>query len=486
MKKIFAYLAMFTAAATFVACENAPEGNVTPDATGKPIEITIGDTNRALLDLTDGKSVTWEAGDQVGFYHQVGENIAVVNLPYTAKGAGVSTTFEGNATWSGTAEDTHNVYVYYPYREDKCDNPKSIVKTLTNKQTYDVTGNWAEFGAKYCFAYGKAENVTPGSPVVISEMKQLFCVLRLTITNNSGADVTISKVVVESDKTNIRRPYTIDITQDVATTTGEGTKDITVTVQNGTVANGQSIDVRVAIGAEDYSGDTFTVTVTSDQGTHPAVTFAGKKLEQGERATKAIALEAVPTSGYKVGDIVDGGVLFWMSDDKKTGKIVAGPRAEGANAMFCKDRTTTTGANDLDNGANNVATVKLVDPTLDNHPAFKFCEDMGEGWYLPARREIKALLAAYHGVASYDEVSGDGVDPATTGTPCYYFNSQLTSLPNGAALDTKSGGGDSVYSSNEKSAANAYYFNVNKKQSDPNGVKNSDKRTARCVKLVNL
>ena len=486
MKKIFAYIAMFAAAATMVACENEP-ATITPDATGTPIEIAVGEIDRAVLDLTDGKTVTWEAGDQIGFYHQVGENVAVVNLPYTANGAGVSTTFEGNATWSGTAEDTHNVYVYYPYREDKCDNPKAIVKTLTNKQTYDVTGDWAEFGAKYCFAYGKAENVTPGSPVVISEMKQLFCVLRLTITNNSGADVNISKIVVESDKTNIRRPYTIDITQDVATTTGEGTKDITVTVQNGAVANGQSIDVRVAIGAEDYSGDTFTVTVTSDQGTHPAVTFAGKKLEQGERAAKAITLEAVPTSGYKIGDIVDGGVLFWIADDAKSGKVVAGPRADGANAMFCKDRTTTTGANDLDNGANNVATVKLVDPTLANHPAFKFCEDMGEGWYLPARWEIKSLVAAYFGFADYGEVPTDTNYSSAIIASRTYFDNQLKSLTNGVALDGVAKSGESVYSSNEKDATNAYYFLMSKRSaSDQSGAKNSDKRTARCVKLVNL
>ncbi|MBQ5670246.1 MAG: hypothetical protein IIV29_06110, partial [Tidjanibacter sp.] len=135
----------------------------------------------------------------------------------------------------------------------------------------------------------------------------------------------------------------------------------------------------------------------------------------------------------------------------------------------------------------NMALVAEVDPGYTKHPAFKYCADMGEGWYLPARREVKALIAAYHGVSIYDEVSADGVNPATPDTPCYYFNSQLKSLAGGVALDSKSGGGDSVFTSNEKDAANAHYFNVNKKQtSDPSGAKTSTSRYARCIKVVDL
>lgn len=514
MKKIYTYLAMFVAAATMVACENAPEGNVTPDATGKPIEITIGAQNRALLNLTDGKSVTWEADDQIGLFHTIDGSVSenCKNEPYTADAAGATATFTGDATWGDKAEGTHNFYVYYPYRSDKCDDPTALVKTLTNKQTYDVTGDWDEFGAKYSFAYAKVENVAYGDKVVFPDaLKQLFCILRLTLTNNTGSDITISQVTVESDKTNIRRPYTIDITKDPATTTGEGTKLITCTVQNGTVANGNSVDIRVALGAEDYSSDTFTIVVTSNMGVHPAVTFTGKKLGQGERASKSITIEAAPTSKYKIGDIVDGGVLFWMSDDKKTGKVVCG-QGQMAILNFSTEGLKTTKVSDgnADEGDANIAKIKEYATTnsLDfatSFPAPSYCDELKGDWYLPARNELKALFAAYVGrddwsaTSDLPDTTGSETGDAWMGTEAARnaFNAALNSAP----IITKEDGTANDYnltaipsdnlfalSSTETSEGKTVWlvkFNI-RYETNSNKYAKSTKRIVRCIKRVDL
>lgn len=499
MKKIYTYLAMFVAAATMVACENAPEGNVTPDATGKPIEITIGDLSRVMLG-EDGKTITWEVGDVLGLFHVIDGAVSPTgnNSKYTVTAVsddGKTATITGNATWSGAEDATHEFYIYYPYRNsNEGVTPTALWKTLTSEQKYNTDLSvWNNFGG-YIFAYGKATSYTFGEDVVFDAIDPYFGMLRLNITNNSGEEITISKVNLTNENEYLVGTHSIDLTKPnppIDYTKNQNHTIALTVLDGGTVAAGGSIDIRFLMTPRNYSGTNFTVTVTSDQGVHPTVSFEGGNIAQGGRASKSITI----TKGYKIGDVFKNegveGVIFWISADKTNkAKIVAGPSAKKA---YCKNQTTetnTTSANhaeNLNDGTRNMALVKAVDPTYENHPAFKYCADMGEGWYLPARREVKALIAAYHGVDKYDNVPAAGVDPATTGTPCYYFNSQLKSLTNGVALDSKSGGGDSVFSSNEQSAAKAYYFNVNKLQTeDPAGVKTSTARYARCIKVVSL
>ena len=487
---------MFAAAATMVACENEPAA-ITPDATGTPIEIAVGDLSRVMLG-EDGKTITWKVGDVLGLFHVINGEVSPTgnNSTYTVTKVsedGKTATITGDATWSGTESDTHEFYIYYSRRNNADATPTALLKTLTSAQKYNTDLSvWENFG-NYIFAYGKATSYTYGEDVVFDAINPYFGMLRLNITNNTGETITISEVNLANETEFMVGTHSIDLTTPNAPIvyTQNQKKSIPLAITNGEVAAGKSIDVRFLVSAKDYSDVDFTVTVTSSQGIHPTVSFKGGNIGYGARASKSITIEAAPTSAYKVGDVFNNeGVIFWMSADKTKAKIVAGPSAKKA---YCTDKTTvtnTTSANSkasLDDGTKNMAVVAGVDPGYTKHPAFKYCADMGEGWYLPARREIKALIAAYHGVSIYDEVSADGVDPATPDTPCYYFNSQLKSLAGGVALDSKSGGGDSVFSSNEKDAANAHYFNVNKKQtSDPSGPKTSTSRYARCIKVVDL
>lgn len=204
MKKIYTYLAMFVAAATMVACENAPEGNVTPDATGKPIEITIGDLSRVMLG-EDGKTITWEVGDVLGLFHVIDGAVSPTgnNSKYTVTAVsddGKTATITGNATWSGAEDATHEFYIYYSYRDaDTGVTPDDLRKTLTSEQKYNTDLSvWENFG-NYLFAYGKATSYTYGGNVVFDAIDPYFGMLRLNITNNTGEEITISEVNLAND-----------------------------------------------------------------------------------------------------------------------------------------------------------------------------------------------------------------------------------------------------------------------------------------------
>lgn len=505
MKKIYTYLAMFVAAATMVACENAPEGNVTPDATGKPIEITIGAQDRALLDLTDGKSVTWEAGDQIGLFHKVGDNVVTEDATYTAATAGESTTFTGDATWSGTAEDAHEFYVYYPRRGDaNSTDPTYIAKSISTKQYYDAAGSWEKFGTDYSFAYAKASNVTYGGEVEFPALKQFFGIFRLNITNATGEDIVINNVVLTSNEGYLRGTHRIDITKDPATwQILADSKVITCYVENGSVAAGESIDVRFAISPQDYTGKTFTVVVNSDKGAHPAVEFPAGNVGLGGRASKAITIEAVPvideiiyknalyaTAYDKNGD---KGVIFWVDDvaNPTKAKIVS-TQSYGPHNWWSDKSLSVVNTGAEDGAANMTLIETAAGADIEKYLSYMDCKDEGEGWYLPADNEWAYLLDTYYNVDDHTTLTIKPSEMAAERIAARdKFEAALVGL-SGTKLnqlaDTDSNG-TTYYTSTEFSDNRANVgFACTGKPRISNGAKyaNSPKRATRCIKVVDL
>ena len=54
-----------------------------------------------------------------------------------------------------------------------------------------------------------------------------------------------------------------------------------------------------------------------------------------------------------------------------------------------RNSTESASARNDDDGADNMATIKALG--ISGFPAFKWCDDKGEGWYLPAKNEMKAI-----------------------------------------------------------------------------------------------
>ena len=147
------------AAVAMVGCQNIFDDQLGLGEGDGNIQITVGDKARALLDLEDGKSVTWEAGDKLGvIYHVNGAaSKGSANLPYTATADGNSATFTGDGVWEGSKDDKHDFYVYYPY-EDRENTADYTVIRMQSKQTYDVTAKTWDAGKYHGFSYAKVEN----------------------------------------------------------------------------------------------------------------------------------------------------------------------------------------------------------------------------------------------------------------------------------------------------------------------------------------
>ena len=107
------------------------------------------------------------------------------------------------------------------------------------------------------------------------------------------------------------------------------------------------------------------------------------------------AHEEAARKTYKVGDYYnDGtkeGVVFEVSADGQHGKIVS-----MTQSSECLDWSSDEvevqrliGAASKSNGDYNMAKVKTVANWQSKYPAFKWCADLGEGWYLPSIEELK-------------------------------------------------------------------------------------------------
>lgn len=357
MKRFFYVLTTVVAAMTISACNNiieeeAPVIDGGNSANKITFTVSAEDDTRTALDLSGGEghgqTTVWYGEEKMGlfyYYTPVGESEVkyVKNYAYTANAsASAQATFTGEATWwdgEGAAEAAHKVYIYYPYSTDNdSKNASSVVGTLPAEQTYDATATYWDM-SKYDFQYTNDNPATWGAPLEFSSLKRLFAVLRLGITNNTGEDVVIKKVTLSSEGGKILAgKFVVNLSKGKAengltnrtdapskeihgsnTAYGYWTdpvSTITTEVSNGAVKDGEAIDVRFMLNAgykgDDLyqdaekdtpffdattpylSGDTFTVTIVTNKGTHPEVSFKAGALLRGQRAGKSIVLEAVP------------------------------------------------------------------------------------------------------------------------------------------------------------------------------------------------
>ena len=95
---------------------------------------------------------------------------------------------------------------------------------------------------------------------------------------------------------------------------------------------------------------------------------------------------------YQVGDFYDDGqkqgIVVEVFADGKSGKMMS---LTQARFEWSVEAETATGATDPTNGQNNQRRIEQMADWRTAYPAFAWCADLGEGWYLPAVEEVKRL-----------------------------------------------------------------------------------------------
>jgi hypothetical protein len=116
------------------------------------------------------------------------------------------------------------------------------------------------------------------------------------------------------------------------------------------------------------------------------------------RAVSAFSAEGSASSSktsapYKVGDYYnDGkkeGVVFAVSNNGYSGKIV------GLEQNDCRwsEKDARTGATSKSDGMYNMQKIRSLQNWQNDYPAFEWCASLGDGWYLPALKELNVIYA---------------------------------------------------------------------------------------------
>lgn len=108
---------------------------------------------------------------------------------------------------------------------------------------------------------------------------------------------------------------------------------------------------------------------------------------------------------YEVGDLYDynglKGVVCQVTDDGLHGLLVSLDEVMIPWSTFRKPELRTVGTSDRMDGRANMETVAryIAENNLswDDFPAFKWCRELGEGWYLPAIDEMLTIGHNYNG-----------------------------------------------------------------------------------------
>ncbi len=120
------------------------------------------------------------------------------------------------------------------------------------------------------------------------------------------------------------------------------------------------------------------------------------KQAKSEKPTTSVATAPLPKpESYKVGDYYNEngkeGVVFWVDATGKHGKVIS--LTESASELQWssdkKEQKRLIGADNEADGAKNMAVVKQILDWQSKYPAFKWCADLGDGWYLPAVEELQ-------------------------------------------------------------------------------------------------
>ena len=98
---------------------------------------------------------------------------------------------------------------------------------------------------------------------------------------------------------------------------------------------------------------------------------------------------------YKIGDIVRRNgveaVVFEATDGGRHGKMVSVNESHLEWSSDSNEQKRLIGADNEYNGAYNMAKIKQIADWRYKYPAFAWCADFGEGWYLPAKWELLAI-----------------------------------------------------------------------------------------------
>lgn len=201
----------------------------------------------------DGLDTKWVAKDAINVFHaEAGSTTYVIDNQFTVKDIETGR-FDGTVSKSLSADKSYDWYAFYPYTSQITTPGEKTAGWVTvggTSQTQTGNGSRAHLAGESCPLYGIASNVA-SDKVPSIEMNHLTSVIKVSVTNNSGEDLTVSSVSFTGTE-DIVGTYFINFAASPVAYKSSGNAYVSptasLTVANGeALANGSSADFYIAL-----------------------------------------------------------------------------------------------------------------------------------------------------------------------------------------------------------------------------------------------
>ena len=201
----------------------------------------------------NGLDTKWVAKDAINVFHaEAGSTAYYSDGRFTVKDIETGR-FDGTVSTSLSADKSYDWYAFYPYTSQITapgDREVGWVTVGGTSQTQTGNGSRVHLAGESCPLYGIASNVASDKVPSIS-MNHLTSVIKVSVTNNSGEDLTVSSVSFTGTE-DIVGTYFINFAASPVAYKSRGNAYVSstasLTVSNGeALANGSSADFYIAL-----------------------------------------------------------------------------------------------------------------------------------------------------------------------------------------------------------------------------------------------
>ena len=384
----------------FVSCRKEEDNTLTDTNSGK-YTFSLG-VQKAEL------SSYWSAEDIIGITAYVSESKDVysdnINRRYKSAGNGafVPAAEDDKIFYPSFANHSLDFIAYYPYKADTDTTYNISLSDQSNQRQIDLlysnnaknktkaTGN-IEFVFNHILSRIVINTTTSSSGNLTEDDLQ-----GMTITINNVCDEAVFNLASghlepSTQKSSIKMKTEAD---------GSSSKAIILPGQaSGTgftvkLTNGNTYSANFPQDQQFVSGHSYTYYATI---TLTGIHLSPLEIEDWVITDTTPQEEVADEIEYKTGDFYPNpnnpktaiGIVYWLKPGTsgKEGKIVS----VDTELRNWGDSDDTNLKTSISTGIFNWDIIINNDPSLENFPAFKWCKEKGDGWYLPSRYELHVL-----------------------------------------------------------------------------------------------
>ncbi len=421
----------------FVSCSQNDESTNPNKPTNQQTEFfaSAPSTGDSRTYVEDNKYLRWNAGDEITIFNGNSYNSHWQFAGLDGANSGRFTEISESGFVTGTPLDLTAHYAIYPYDENITITEADIVSlTLPAIQPYNHS---------YTNSFGRGANtmmaVTKNTSDNFLAFRNLCGYLKLKLY---GDNITVKNITVKGNNgEKIAGNATVSMVYGSAPTVTMGadaTETITIDCGEGVTLSNDSENPTifwVAIPEITFE-DGITITIIGPNGQTFFKQTTNKVPIRNNYIQPMATLNTIP---LKIGDIIvynkQEGIIYSMEDS--TIKLVS---IDFTKTSWCKPAyvNVITGAKDYNDGRINVQQVKSED-YFSHLPAFVWCNNFGNNWYLPAANELHKIYNAKFEIDS--TLSANGYQTLDNGFSHFYYWSSTEDRTNTDAYSRDFGNG---------------------------------------------